>query len=158
MSAFFVFRGRIEIISKNKYMSNRVLTEEQIKSLLSNSNVVKCSEKSITFRNEFKTYAVKQYYEEGLSPSQIFIEAGFNLSVIGSKTPKRRISDWKKIYKMKGDNGLLIERRGKGRGGGRPKTKGVSPEDRIKRLEAENAYLKAENDFLAKLRAKRRTE
>ena len=52
----------------------------------------------------------------------------------------------------------MVENRGKGRGGGRPKTKGITPEDRIKRLEAENAYLKAENDFLAKLRAKRRTE
>ena len=128
-------------------MSNRMLTKEQIAILLSNSNIVKCSEKSITFSKEFKINAVKQYYEKGLSPSQIFIEAGFNLSVIGKKTPKRRISDWKDIYRVKGENGLLVESRGKGRGGGRPKTKGLTPEDKIKRLEAENAYLKAENSF-----------
>jgi transposase-like protein len=139
-------------------MSNRILTKEQIMELLNNSNIVKCSEKSITFSKEFKINAVKRYYEEEIPSSRIFIDAGFNLSVIGKKTPKRRLSDWKEIYKIKGENGLLIETRGKGRGGGRPKTKGITPEDRIKRLEAENAYLKAENDFLAKLRAKRRTE
>jgi transposase len=139
-------------------MSNRILTKEQIVELLNNSNIVKCSEKSITFSKEFKINAVKRYYEEGIPSSRIFIDAGFNLSVIGKKTPKRRLSDWKEIYKIKGENGLLIETRGRGRGGGRPKTKGITPEDRIKRLEAENAYLKAENDFLAKLWAKRRTE
>lgn len=137
-------------------MSKRIFTKEQMAMLLSNRNVTKCSEKSITFSKDFKINAVKQYYKEGLSPSQIFIEAGFDLLMIGRKKPKYCISDWKKIYNLKGEDGLLVETRG--RGGGRPKTKGITPEDRIKRLEAENAYLKAENSFLANLRAKRRTE
>ena len=138
-------------------MSTRRFTEEQIKMLLENSNVVRCSDKSITYSEQFKIEAIRKYYEEGLSPSQIFMGAGFNLSIIGKKTPKHCFYDWRKIYNAKGGIGLS-ENRGKGRGGGRPKTKGITPEDRIKRLEAENAYLKAENDFLAKLRAKRRTE
>jgi hypothetical protein len=44
--------------------------------------------------------------------------------------------------------------RGRGRGGGRPRVKGTDA-DKIKWLEAKVAYLKAENDFLVKLRAKR---
>jgi hypothetical protein len=51
--------------------------------------------------------------------------------------------------------GLQIETRGGHNGGGRFKTKGLTETEKIKKLEAEVAYLKAENDFLAKLRAKR---
>jgi hypothetical protein len=55
---------------------------------------------------------------------------------------------------MKGEGAFGIETRGKG--GGRPKKiKDTNDTDKIKRLEAEVAYLKAENDFLIKLRAKR---
>ena len=50
------------------------------------------------------------------------------------------------------DEGFIESR---GRAGGRIKTKNLSDADKIKRLEAQVAYLKAENDFLAKLRAKR---
>jgi len=136
-------------------MSKRIFNEEQITMLSNNNNVTKCSEKSITYSRQFKINAVKQYHEKGLSSSQIFTEAGFDLSVIGRKTPKDRVSDWNTIYRIKGEGGLVETRGG---GGGRPKTKDITPEYRIKRLEAEVAYLKAENDFLAKLRAKRRTE
>lgn len=48
---------------------------------------------------------------------------------------------------------MKVENRG--RGGGRPKTKWLTDVDKIKWLEAENAYLKAENNFLAKLQAKK---
>ena len=74
--------------------------------------------------------------------------------MIGKDTPTDRLGDWNKIYKEKGAEGLKNETRGKG--GGRPKKpKDLSDKDKIKRLEAEVAYLKAENDFFTKLRAKR---
>ena len=41
---------------------------------------------------------------------------------------------------------------------GRPKTKGLTDTDKIKRLKIEVAYLKAKNDFLVKLRAKERVK
>ena len=134
-------------------MSKRIFTEEQRAVLLNNSNVIKCSEKAITYSKEFKIKAVRQY-NEGMSSSQIFIEAGIDPKIVGRKSPKDRLRDWRKIYSRKGEDGLLCKKRG----GGRPKTKGITPEYRIKRLEAEVAYLRAENDFLVKLRAKRRTE
>jgi transposase-like protein len=60
---------------------------------------------------------------------------------------------WKRIVKKRGVEGLARQR---GEGAtGRTRTKGLTDADRIKRLELQVQYLEAENDFLAKLRAKR---
>lgn len=134
-------------------MSKRRFTEAQIAELSKNKNVSRCSEKSITYSKEFKVWAVKQYYESGYSPRMIFDEASFDLTLIDRDAPNDCLQRWRKVYNVKGVGKLSIETRGKGKGGGRPKTKGLTDADRIKRLEVENAYLKAENDFLAKLRA-----
>ena len=123
--------------------------------MLSNGNVDKCSSKAITYNKEFKLWAVKQYGEEGKTSNQIFREAGFDLNTVGKGTPKTCLRRWRRTFKMKGDDGLKAEMRGKTKGGGRPKVKWSSETERIRWLETENAYLKAENDFLAKLRAKR---
>ena len=133
-------------------MSKRIFNIEQMELLMSNKNVSKCSEKSISYDKEFKHRAVKQY-EEGMTSREIFRQANFDLNVIGRDTPKSCLRRWNKVYRLKGLIGLESEARG--RGGGRPKVKYLNEEDKIKRLEAEVAYLKAENDFLAKLRAKR---
>lgn len=134
-------------------MSKRIFSEEQIKELLQNRNVAKCSEKSISYHKDFKILAIKEYHE-GLSPNEIFRHAKFDINMIGSKTPKRCLQGWRRIFKDKGIQKLSIETRGKSKGGGRPKTNWSNEKEKIKYLEAENAYLKAENDFLAKLRKK----
>lgn len=121
--------------------------------LTGNQNVAKCSDRAITYNKDFKLWAVKQYIEENKSAKEIFREAGFDLNLLGQDTPKRCLKDWRRIFKIKGIQGLITETRG--RGGGRPRIKGITDAYRIKRLEATVAYLKAENDFLAKLRAKR---
>jgi len=132
-------------------MSKRIFSEEQIKELLQNPNVEKCSDKSITYQKDFKILAVKKYLE-GLSSNEIFRQAEFNLDMIGRKTPKYCLRDWRTIFKTKGLQELLIETRGKG--GGRPKVNWSTEKEKIKYLETKIAYLKAENDFLAKLRKK----
>jgi len=129
-------------------------SQEQRGELIKNSNVIKCSEKAITYNKNFKVSAVKQYLEDGKMANEIFRNAGFDLDIIGKDIPKHCLRDWNGVFKTKGLDGLKIESRG--RGGGRPKTKEVTEKERIKYLEAEVAYLKAENDFLTKLRAKRR--
>jgi len=134
-------------------MSKRIFNEDQIKELLANPNVSRCSEKSITYGKAFKILAIKKYYEEGYSPRMIFEEAGFNIDIIGRHSPKRCLYCWKIAYKTKGEEGLKVETRGKHHKGGRPKTKGLTDFDKISRLEIEVAYLKAENDFFMKLRA-----
>jgi len=134
-------------------MSKRKFTTDQIIELLKNVNVSKCSEKSISYSKTFKLKAVKQYQEDGYSPSMIFEKAGFDLHLIGKDNPGESLIRWRKTYATKGFLGLSIEARGRSHNGGRPKTKGLTNADRIKRLEIENTYLKEENDFLVKLRA-----
>lgn len=133
-----------------------MFTKEQIQALLENKNVARCSEKSITCNPSFKLKAVRQYYDEGLSPTQIFIEAGFDITVIEKRMPEYCLQRWRKKYKIKGADELLKDNRGQSKGGGRPKTKDLTDKEKIERLEATVAYLKAENDFLAKLRAARK--
>lgn len=138
-------------------MSKRRFTKEQIEGLLSNPNVVRCSEKAITYAKKFKVTAVKQSNEDGLSGVNIFRQAGFDLEVVGKDTAKNCLRNWRRIYRKCGTQGLLKDRRGtkKGNGKGRVKMKGITDAQKIERLETTIAYLKAENDFLAKLRAKR---
>jgi len=135
-------------------MSKRIFTKEQIQELLKNKNIKNCTEKSITYSERFKINAIK-LYEQGLTSSEIFRKAGFDLNIIGRHQPKECLGRWRKLVRKKGVCGLS-EARGKHNQGGRPKTKDLSSVERIKWLEAEVAYLKAENDFLAKLRAKRK--
>jgi transposase-like protein len=134
-------------------MSKRIFTGEQIEELLANENIAKCSEKAITYERDFKIRAVKQYNEDGMTAKEIFRQAGLDLNVIGRKQPKECLRRWNRIFRKKGIEGLSEVR---GKNGGRPKTRNLTGAERMKKLEAEVAYLKAENDFLAKLRAGRR--
>lgn len=136
-------------------MSKRMFSGDQIKEIAGNTNVVRCSQRSITYKEEFKRQAVL-LHGQGMSPQEIFRQAGFPLAVIGRDTPGECIERWNETVRKKGTTGLA-ESRG-GHGGRKPKPKDASDSDRIKRLEAENAYLKGENAFLARLRAARRTE
>ena len=133
-------------------MSKRIFTKEQIEELQRNKNIVSCSEKSITYHKDFKILAVRQY-QEGTSAPQIFKEAGFNIALIGSDNPLACIRRWRKIFEKNGEAGFAKETRG---GPGRKKSlKDLTEKEKLKYLEAEVAYLKAENAFLAKLRKQR---
>ena len=136
-------------------MSKRIFSEAQVKMLSRNKNVARCSDKSITYHADFKIETIKKY-DRGMSAKEIFKEAGFDLSILGSDTPRYRVRDWRKTFKTKGIEGLSLEARGKG--GGRPKTKWASDKEKIQDLELQISYLKAENDFLAKLRAGKRKQ
>jgi hypothetical protein len=75
--------------------------------------------------------------------------------MIGLNTPKECLRSWRNIFRDKGEMGLKIDGRGKSKAGGRPKNfANLTDEEKLKRLEAEVAYLKEENRFLAKLRKK----
>ena len=137
-------------------MSKKIFTKKQIEELLKNENIATCSDRSITYSKNFKIKEIR-LYEQGLTSREIFKQAGFDLKVLGKGNPKDCLRRWKRIVKKKGRGGLSEAR---GKEGVRPKkipvpfgVKGKSDKGKIKRLEAEIAYLKAENDFLAKLRA-----
>lgn len=135
-------------------MGKRIFTKKQIETLLQNQNVARCSEKSISYHKNFKVLAIKKY-QEGLSAYDIFRKSRLNIDIIGRKAPNDCLRRWLKIFKGKGKAGLIIDSRGKCKSGGRPKNiEDLTEKDKLKRLEAEVAYLKEENRFLAKLRKK----
>jgi transposase-like protein len=68
-------------------MSKIIFTKEQIAQLLNNEHVVRVG-KTIVYSKDFKIKAVKLYNEQGLSSSEIFRQAGFNLNVIGKQKSK----------------------------------------------------------------------
>ncbi len=133
-------------------MSKRIFTKEQIEVLLRNPNIAGCSEKSITYHKDFKLSAVTKY-REGLPPSDIFRQAGFDMNMIGRKSPKNCLRRWLKVFRKNGEAGLKVDGRAINNPRGRPKNiANLSGEEKMKRLEAEVAYLKEANRFLAKLR------
>ena len=130
-------------------------TKEQINNLSSNKNVLKCYDNIITYSKDFKLWAVKEY-AKGRLGSDIFVEAGFKLNDLGGRAPKDYLTKWNCKFRVKGPNAFgVINRRNVGK---IRKDKNLNEKDKIKYLEAQVAYLKAENDFLVKLRAKRKAE
>ena len=136
-------------------MSKRIFTKEQMELLLHNENVAGCSEKSISYRKEFKVLAVRKY-QEGLPASEIFRQAGFDTHRIGRKTPKWCLQRWLNTFGQQGETGLRTDGRGAHKSRGGPKSlKNLTDKEKVERLEAEVAYLKEKNRFLAKLRKER---
>lgn len=133
-------------MSKRKYF-----TATQMRILESNPNVVHVSEKAITYTPEFKLRAIKSY-ESGSTPMQIFLDAGFDVATIGTTNPKTSLNRWRKSYKTYGEEGLLVDRRGRA-STGRPSSKELTTEEKLKRAEAKIKLLEVENEFLKKLEA-----
>lgn len=91
-------------------------------------------------------------YEQGVPSAEIFKKAGLDRTLVGEDHPKACVRRWRLTVKRSGIQSLT-EQRGTRSSGRRKRTHAEA--DRLKWLEAEVAYLKAENAFLAKLRAKR---
>jgi len=132
-----------------------MFNQEQIKELLSNKNIKKCSSKSITFNSNFKLEAIKKYYNNGYSSRMIFEEAGINLKIIGNNKAKDCLARWRKIYNKKGEKELTKENRGNSYNK-KIKIEFKSKEDEIEYLKTKVDYLNAENSFLAQLRGLKR--
>lgn len=138
-------------------MNKKHLTKEQVAELLTKDCIVKCSPKSISYSKDFKLLAIRQY-DEGMTASQIFNEAGLRPELVGEYRAQECLRLWRRIAKTRGANMLITENRGLARGNkGRPRIKGLTDAEQIKRLKIEVAYLKAKNDFLVKLRAKKKS-
>ena len=115
-------------------------TQEQIEILLKNPNVADATTNTIKFTPEFKKLAL-QKTEEGMSPNDIFKEAGFDLKIIGKKTPNNRIRAWKFYERHSNKNNTKYL------------AKEIKKNKILKNILEENRYLKAENEFLKKLQA-----
>lgn len=126
----------------------------EIKQLEKNPNILRVSERSITYHPEFKKVAVQTYLSGG-TPTRIFIDHGFDLAIIGKEQPGRSLSRWRKTYEKHGEAGLENDSRGRG-ATGRPSDTARSASEKLKRAEARIKYLEAENEFLKKLETRER--
>lgn len=121
------------------------LSEKDRDSLQKNPNVLKVTDSNVTYTPIFKQKAVK-LFKQGSSANEIFSDAGIDISLFGSKYAFKALDRWQKAVEKHGSKALQKERRGK-QSTGRPRGK------KFKSLEEEVAYLRAEVDFLKKIRA-----
>jgi len=131
-------------------MKRKPYTVQEKEELLKSEAIEKIEHLTITYSKQFKIYAVEAY-NKGKTPRQIFNEAGIKEEIIGKKMPGWCLKRWKKTYSEQGINGLLNENRGIG-SSGRPRTKNLTIEEKLSKLERENEILKEQVHFLKKLR------
>lgn len=126
-----------------------IFSSEEVAELRKNPCVFSCTERSVNYTYEFKKRAL-DLYSEGVSAKEIWRRAGFDVSKWKKHYFRLTIRDWRRIVKRNGLEGLT-------RPGGIQFDRGPSKResDKLKRLKLQVRYLQAENDFLAKLRAKR---
>lgn len=82
----------------------RIYNEDEIKQLLSNSNVDSIKNKSqIVYKNSFKLWAVKEKLSDtSKTARQIFENGGFDMNILDDRTPQKRLCSWVKKYKKFG--------------------------------------------------------
>ena len=124
-------------------------SNEEIEKLKKNPCVFNCTAKSVHYTYEFKRHSL-ELYSQGVGPKEIWRRAGFDVSKWNKNYFVLTLRDWKRIVARDGTEGL-------NKLGGLQYDRGPknTDGDKLKRLELQVKYLRAENDFLAKLRAKR---
>ncbi|MFT9486028.1 MAG: IS3 family transposase [Tepidibacillus sp.] len=128
-------------------MSKILFTKQEQEILKKHPYVKSVSKKAITYTDEFKAKAVKEY-EEGKFSRQIFEDAGFDIEIVGIERAKSALKRWRTAYKENGIAGLEDSRKNHS---GRPFKRELSIEEKYARLEAQNALLRAENELLKKI-------
>lgn len=138
----FCYAERVEWV---KEMGTNHFTEEQQAILRQNPYVIKVSETSITYSVEFKERFYREY-KAGNMPSAILRGMGFDPRVLGKRRIDRFVGN---VSKYKAYSEDFHDRRKDS--AGRPRTKDLTPEEKISRLEHQVQYLKQENEFLKKI-------
>ena len=128
-------------------MSKKLFTDKEVNLLSKNKYVKNITNKGITYTDEFKQLFIVEN-KNGKFPRQIFEDAGFDVNILGIRRVKSSGARWRSSYKYGGANGLQDTRK---YNTGRPTTKNLSLEEKYARSEAQNKFLKAENELLKKL-------
>jgi transposase len=124
-------------------------SSEEIAELKKNTCVFDCTAKSVYYTVEFKKRALG-LWAQGVHAREIWRRSGFDVSMWKEDYCRGTLHDWREASLKYGEDGLKQR-------GGIPYDRGPNgtEKDKLKRLELQVKYLEAENDFLAKLRAKR---
>jgi hypothetical protein len=125
-----------------------IFSKEQIAGLRKHPCIFGISEKLVSYTYEFKRRAL-ELHAEGISPNEIWKRAGFDVAIWKKGYCGWTIKDWKRLVRRGGLQRLVNL-------GGIQSDRGSKDEkEKMKRLTLQVKYLEAENDFLAKLRAKK---
>lgn len=149
----------VHLFVYNQIMKRKKFSEAEQELLRTNKHVLRVSDTNITYKPQFKVYALERD-RAGLSPQSIFAEAGFPVTVLHT-VPKTCIKAWRKIHSEKGNDGLLYSERGKSRKGGRPKQERLNPakmslQEQVEYYRLKSEYRDLENAFLAQARGIKR--
>ena len=125
-------------------MGVNYFTKEQQETLNKNQYVLKVSEKAITYTEEFREEFYRMYIN-GMSPSAILIELGFNPQTLG----RRRIDNIVQGTKKMADRGCFRDTRADS--SGRPKTKEMTAEEEIAYLKHKIEYQNQQIEALKKI-------
>ena len=131
-------------------MGKNYFTSEQVEQLKKNKYVKHISEKSITYTEEFKEVFIYEY-NSGKIPSQILIEMGFDLKVLGrSRIDSISERVRKQAKRSEGFKDIRAEF------SGRKRTKNLTQEELIERQKQEIELLKAKVEYLSLLKRAQR--
>lgn len=128
-------------------MSKKLFFDKEVVKLAKNENILRVSNKAITYTSEFKKKFINEYKLGKLSRI-IFEEAGFDVDILGMKRIETASNRWRKAFKYHGELGLIDARK---TSSGRSLERELTDLEKIKRLEIQIEYLKIENEFLKKL-------
>ena len=128
-------------------MSKVIFNDKQIKVLAKNPNVLRVSDKAITYSEEFKNRFIEEN-SKGILPRKIFEDNGFDIEIIGLKRIEQSAARWRKKYADMGVLGLKDSRKSNS---GRPLLRELTAQEEIERLKAKISLLEIENEFLKKL-------
>lgn len=128
-------------------MSKVIFNDKQIKLLAKNPNVLRVSDKAITYSEEFKNKFIEEN-SKGILPRKIFEDNGFDIEIIGLKRIEQSAARWRKRYADMGVLGLKDSRKSNS---GRPLVRDLTAQEEIERLKAKISLLEIENEFLKKL-------
>ena len=128
-------------------MSKVIFNDKQIKLLAKNPNVLRVSDKAITYSEEFKNRFIEEN-SKGVLPRKIFEDNGFDIEIIGLKRIEQSAARWREKYADMGVLGLKDSRKSNS---GRPLLRELTVQEEIERLKAKISLLEIENEFLKKL-------
>ena len=128
-------------------MSKVIFNNKQIKVLAKNPNVLRVSDKAITYSEEFKNKFIVEN-SKGILPRKIFEDNGFDIEIIGLKRIEQSATRWRKKY---ADMGVLGLKDSRTSNSGRPLLRELTAQEEIERLKAKISLLEIENEFLKKL-------
>lgn len=133
-------------------MAERAFDPETRAEILRSKNVLRVGETQITYSPDFKVSAVRANLVNNRPPYLIFIDAGFDLDLIGRETPKNCLKKWRAVFRQRGEEGLKDDQRGR-QSTGRPLERELTVEEKLRRAEARVRYLEEEVALLKKLDA-----